>query len=121
MIEIPPASFRDTPYGEVDVAALDRLRTSFDTSQLLQLVDRLDACLAELGGVAAVRDELLKLHAMALTLLVEGAPLTVPNENACIWSEAESLQQDLEVLAGWVRSAQAGISPLINLAPDHEQ
>ncbi|MEQ6699816.1 Tn3 family transposase post-transcriptional regulator TnpC [Pseudomonas aeruginosa] len=120
MIEIPPASFRVTPYGEVDAVALDRLRDSFDTSQILQLVDQLDACLAELGGVMAVRDELLKLHAMALTL-VEGAPLTVPTENACIWSEAESLQQDLEALAGWVHSAQGGISSLVNLAPDHEQ
>lgn len=117
---IPPASFRVTPYGEVDAAALDRLRNSFDTSQILLLVDRLDTCLADLGGVVAVRDELLKLHAMALTL-VDGAPLTTPTENACIWSEAESLQQDLEALAGWVHSAQAGISPLVNLTPDHEQ
>ena len=119
-MHIPPASFRVTPYGEVDAAALDRLRDSFDTAQILLLVDRLDTCLAELGGVVAVRDELLKLHAMTLTL-VEGAPLTVPTENACIWSEAESLQQDLEALAGWVHSAQAAISPLVNLTPDHEQ
>mgnify|MGYP000536494062 FL=1 len=120
MIEIPPATFRVTPYGEVDGVALDKLRASFDTSQLLRLVDQFDACLAELGGVVAVRDELLKLHAMARTL-VEGVPLTVPTENACIWTEAESLQQNLETLAGWVRSAQAGIIPLVNLAPDHEQ
>lgn len=120
MIEILPATFRVTPYGEVDAIALDRLRASFDTSQILRLVDQLDACLADLGGVVAVRDELLKLHAMALTL-VEGAPLTVPTENACIWTEAESLQQDIEALAGWVRSAQAGITPLVNLAPDHAQ
>lgn len=120
MIEIPPASFRVTPYGEVDAAALDKLRDSFDTSQILRLVDQLDACLAELGGIVAVRDQLLTLHAMALTL-VEGSALTVPTEHACIWSEAESFQQDLEALAGWVRSAQAGIAPLVNLVPDHEQ
>ncbi len=120
MIEIPPASFRVTPYGEVDAVALDKLQDGFDTSQILRLVDRLDACLAELGGIVAVRDELLKLHAMALTL-VEGAALKVPTEDACIWSEAESLQQDLETLGAWVRSAQAGITPLVNLAPDHEQ
>lgn len=118
MIEIPPASFHITPYCEVDAVALERLREDFDTSQLLQLVDRLDACLADLGGVVAVRDELLRLHAMALTL-VEGSALTVPTENACIWSEAESLQQDLETLSEWVRSAQAGIAPLLGLAPDH--
>ncbi|HEN8707914.1 TPA: transposase [Pseudomonas putida] len=118
MIEIPPASFHTTPYGEVDAVALERLREDFDTSQLLQLVDRLDACLADLGGIVAVRDELLKLHAITLTL-VEGSVLTVPTENACIWSEAESLQQDLETLSEWVQSAQAGIVPLLALAPDH--
>ncbi len=67
MIEIPPASFHITPYGEVDAVALEKLREDFDTSQLLRLVDRLDACLANLGEIVAVRDELLKLHAMALT------------------------------------------------------
>lgn len=119
MMEIPPASFRVTPYGEVDAIALERLREHFDPSHLLRLVDRLDACLAELGGIAAFRDELLKLHAMALTL-VEGAVLTVPTEHACIWSEAESLQQDLEAFSERVRSAQDGITPLVILAPDHE-
>ncbi|EIU4991457.1 Tn3 family transposase post-transcriptional regulator TnpC [Pseudomonas aeruginosa] len=118
MIEIPPASFHITPYGEVDAVALERLREDFDTSQLLRLVDRLDASLADLGGIVAVRDELLKLHAMALTL-VEGSALTVPIENACIWSEAESLHQDLESLSEWARSAQAGIAPLLGLAPDY--
>jgi hypothetical protein len=39
MIEIPPASFHITPYGEVDAVALERLREDFDTSQLLRLVD----------------------------------------------------------------------------------
>jgi hypothetical protein len=45
MINVPPASFRLTPYGEVDAVALENLRDSFDTSQLLRLVDRLDVCL----------------------------------------------------------------------------
>ena len=86
MINVPPASFRVTPYGEVD------------TSQLLRLVDRLDACSLEMGGTTAIRDELLRLHAMVLTI-VEGIALTVPAESACIWAEAESLQTDLEALA----------------------
>ena len=51
MIEVPPASFQTTPYGEVDSVALERLRANFDTTRLLQLVGRLDACLAGLGGI----------------------------------------------------------------------
>ena len=119
MINIPPASFRLTPYGEVDAVALENLRVSFDTSQLLRLVDRLDVCLVELGGITSIRDELLRLHAMALTI-VEGIALTVPAESACIWTEAQSLQMDLEALVSWARSAQLIIAPLINLAPQHE-
>jgi|TARA_Y100001001_G_scaffold135379_1_gene136372 hypothetical protein len=51
-----------------------------------------------MGGTTAIRDELLRLHAMVLTI-VEGIALTVPAESACIWAEAESLQTDLEALA----------------------
>lgn len=120
MIDIPPASFRVTPYGEVDATTLEQLRDHFDTSQLLRLVDHLDTCLADIGGIAALRDELLRLHAMALTI-VEGTALTVPAEHACIWAEAESVQLDLEALASWVRSAQISIAPLANLEPSHEQ
>lgn len=120
MIDIPPATFRVTPYGEVDATALDHLREHFDTSTLLQLVERLDVCLADMGGVVAVRDELLRLHAMTLTI-VEGAVLSVPTENCCIWAEAESLQLDLEALALWVRSAQLCLAPLLGLVPDHDK
>jgi hypothetical protein len=73
----------------------------------------------ELGGITSIRDELLRLHAMALTI-VEGIALTVPAESACIWTEAQSLQMDLEALVSWARSAQLIIAPLINLAPQHE-
>src|SRR3546814_3171486 len=95
------------------------LRDGFDTSQLLRLVDRLDACSLEMGGTTAIRDELLRLHAMVLTI-VEGIALTVPAESACIWAEAESLQTDLEALVSWARTAQLLIAPLISLAPTRE-
>lgn len=70
----------------------------YDTSRLLDLVDSLDAW-----------------------PLVEGAPPTVPTENACIWAVAESLQLNLEALAAWVRFAQTCVKPLVNLVPEHEQ
>lgn len=116
MINIPPASFRLTPYGEVDAVALENLRDSFDTSQLLRLVDRLDVCLVELGGITSIRDELLRLHAMALTL-IDGTVPTVPAENACVWETAESMRLDLESLSLWIRDAQLMTAPLRGLAP----
>ncbi|HBO2521188.1 Tn3 family transposase post-transcriptional regulator TnpC [Pseudomonas aeruginosa] len=84
--------------GEVDATALEQVRDGYDTSRLLDLVDSLDAW-----------------------PLVEGAPPTVPTENACIWAVAESLQLNLEALAAWVRFAQTCVKPLVNLVPEHEQ
>ena len=118
MINIPPASFRVTPCGEVDAAALDKLRNSFDTSQLLGLVDRLDTSLTEMGGMIALRDDLLKLHAMAQAL-VEGTLPPLTTEESCIWEVAESVLLDLETLSSWIRTAQMMIAPLVDLAPEH--
>ncbi|HBP1920399.1 Tn3 family transposase post-transcriptional regulator TnpC [Pseudomonas aeruginosa] len=118
MINIPPASFRATPCGEVDVAALEKLRNSFDTSQLLGLVDRLDTSLSELGGMIAVRDDLLKLHAISLALL-EGTLPPVTTEESNVWEVAESVLLDLETLGSWIRTAQMTIAPLVDLMPEH--
>jgi len=38
MSDIPSAPLRVMPYGEVDAAALQQLRGSLDTSQLLRLI-----------------------------------------------------------------------------------
>lgn len=56
-MHIPPASFRVTPYGEVDAKALDSLRQAYETPQLLNVVDQLDTCLAEIGGVDSIRND----------------------------------------------------------------
>lgn len=118
MISIPPASFRATPCGEVDAAALEKLRDSFDTSQLLELVERLDASLADVGGIISLRDDLLKLHAMAQAL-VEGTLPPLTTEESCIWEVAESVQLDLEMLSSWIRTAQMMIAPLVDVMPEH--
>lgn len=118
MISIPPASFRVTPCGEVDAAALEKLRDSFDTSQLLGLVERLDASLAEMGGMIAVRDDLVRLHMMAQAL-VEGTLPPVAAEESNVWEVAESVLLDLETLVSWIRTAQMIVAPLVELMPEH--
>ena len=118
MIDTLPPSFRITAYGEVDAAALERFCEHFDTSRLLRVVDHLDRCLEDMGGMVALRDELLRLHAMSM-MLVEGVPPAAPTENPSIWAEAEALQLDLDSLTTWICSATAVITPLTELAPDY--
>ncbi len=119
-MRIPPASFRVTPYGEVDAKALDSLRESYETSQLLNVVDQLDACLAEIGGIGSIRDNLLHLHAMALTVM-EGSPLTVVISDVdSIWEEALALQGDISALRSCLQAGAEHLSPLAALAPDYQ-
>lgn len=119
-MHIPPASFRVTPYGDVDAKVLDSLRASYDTSQLLSLVDRLDACLAEIGGVGSIRDDFLRLHAMAMTVL-EGFPLTVATSDVdSIWEEAMTLQENISALCSCLQAGSKYLAPLAALAPDHQ-
>ncbi|MDW3713281.1 Tn3 family transposase post-transcriptional regulator TnpC [Pseudomonas sp. 2023EL-01195] len=93
-MNIPPASFRVTPYGEVDAEALERLHDDYDTIQLLRLVDGLDLLLKEMNNIGGLRDGLLRVHAMAKTVL-DGAALSVSvTEGGSIWEEAESLDED---------------------------
>ncbi|WP_407074095.1 MULTISPECIES: Tn3 family transposase post-transcriptional regulator TnpC [unclassified Pseudomonas] len=117
-MHIPPASFRVTPYGEVDAKALDSLRVSYDTSQLLNLVDRLDACLAEIGGIGGIRDNFLRLHAMAMTIL-EDSPLAVAITDVdSIWEQAVVLQEDISTLCSCLQTGSKHLAPLAALAPD---
>ncbi|MGH8382520.1 Tn3 family transposase post-transcriptional regulator TnpC [Pseudomonas sp.] len=119
-MHIPPASFRVTPYGEVDAKALDSLRQDYETSQLLSVVDRLDACLAEIGGIGSIRDNFLRLHAMALTVM-EGSPLTVAASDVdSIWEEAMALQEDISALCSCLQGGSKHVDPLAALAPDYQ-
>ena len=116
-MNIPPASFRVTPYGEVDAEALERLHDDYDTIQLLRLVDGLDLLLKEMNNIGGLRDGLLWVHAMAKTVL-DGAALSVSvTEGGSIWEEAESLDEDLVELGNWLASVRVQLKPLIELMP----
>ncbi|SDU51447.1 Tn3 family transposase post-transcriptional regulator TnpC [Pseudomonas yamanorum] len=119
-MHIPPASFRVTPYGEVDVKALKSLRASYETSELHNWVDRLDACLAQIGGIASIRDDFLRLHAMAMTVL-EGSSLAVAASDVdSIWEEAIALQEDISALCYCLQAGSKQVAPLAALAPDYQ-
>jgi hypothetical protein len=118
-MHIPPAAFRVTPYGDVDAKALDSLRASYDISQLLSLVDRLEACLADIGGGGSIRDDFLRLHAIAMTLL-EGSPAVATSDVDSIWEQAMALQEDISALCSCLQAGSKYLAPLAELAPDYQ-
>ncbi len=65
----------DTPHGRLDREALERARDSYDTTSLLRTVDELAELLGEVAGEDGWRDQLLRLHRMAHTV-INGASFT---------------------------------------------
>ena len=83
-----PGKVKKTPYGKVQTDALEQLQGSFNTQQLLSAVDQLDR-LRELVTTPAFRDDLLRLHGMAHTI-INGAAMTAPSGGEAIWELAGS-------------------------------
>jgi hypothetical protein len=104
-----------TPYGLVRLDVLQALQSSFDTTVLLKTVDELDRIWGQ--WKKELRDDLLRLHAMAHTV-INDAPLTYPPPDESLAdmaaSVAEQLQDYREVLEGTI----AGIKQLASLGPD---
>jgi len=106
----------DTAVGRVDATALEELRENFGTHELLELVDALDEWRGRIGDPDGLRAGVLRLHAMAHTL-VNGAPLTTNVENLAIWELADALESELMQIEGAKRAMKL-LRPLLKLAPD---
>ena len=115
MMKIEPPNFRVTAYGEVDAEALDALRASYDTTTLLALVDRLDR-LRPFFSADCLRDKVLRLHAMAHTVL-NGAPLSIPAEGTDVSVHVEDLLQEFSAVVEALDLAFDTVRPLADLAP----
>ena len=75
-----------TAFGPVNAAVLERLRRSFETHRLLDAVDQMDR-LVELIADSSFREDLLRLHAMANTI-INDAPKTISSSKEKIWELA---------------------------------
>ncbi|MFB9160266.1 Tn3 family transposase post-transcriptional regulator TnpC [Chromobacterium violaceum] len=116
-MDLPEPTFQVTPYGDVDAKQLKSLRDSFDTTSLLKLVDRLDGLQGRLKPIDGIRDDLLRLHGMAHTVL-NGSPLTRPSSDLDIWEEAAELANEFRDLAEVFLQAAEQVEPLAELRPD---
>ena len=103
-----------TPYGHVHATALENLRSTFDTTELLKAVDDLDRLYAH--WKKELRDDLLHVHAMAHTL-INDAPLSCAPEEG-LGELAATLAGEFQDCRAVVRSTIALLQQIATLAPD---
>lgn len=117
-MDLPEPRFAVTPYGDVDAAALDVLRQSFDTTVLLELVEALAPMAQRLDKTGGVRDELLRLHRMVHTV-INGANLGEAGSDD-LWEVAADLIDEFQQMSELCLEIAASLQPLAELQPDHD-
>jgi hypothetical protein len=81
-----------TAFGAVNRPVLEALQDSFDTQQLLELVDQLDKLRSRICDPEGLRGDLLRLHAMAHSIIngasmaTEGGAHGMPPWQFVLWS-----------------------------------
>ncbi len=117
-MKIPPPTFSTTPYGDVDAAKLGTLLEGYNTADLLRQVERLELVMRRFRQTKGIRDDILRLHRMAHTV-VNGAPLSEPYKEE-LWELAAALVEELESVANTCEEIVTAIQPLADLEPHSE-
>ena len=104
-----------TPYGPVREEALERLRSSFDTSRLLAAAGAVDRFCQQ--WTEELRRDLFAVHGMAHTV-INGAPLTeLPGEET-LTEIAASLSLALDDAVEPLRIVVRLLDEIAGLAPE---
>ncbi|MFM0514350.1 Tn3 family transposase post-transcriptional regulator TnpC [Paraburkholderia sp. RL17-373-BIF-A] len=111
------AAVTATPYGEVDAAALDALQSGYDTTRMLDAVGRLDEVRASLYDPAGLREDLLRLHRIAHTL-VNGAGLTVGTQDEFFVDQVTDVIDQIEQYVADLLGIRDVLRPLETLRPE---
>jgi hypothetical protein len=106
----------DTPYGQLDKAALLELENTYDTRVLLSAVEQLDQILLAARAQDGLRDTLLRLHGMAHTV-VNGAGMVGSAQGESLpelaFDTTTELRELIATLQRWIKQ----IEPLEALQP----
>jgi hypothetical protein len=111
------AAVTATPYGEVDTAALENLEASYDTTRILDAVSKLDQLRASLHDPECLRDDLLRLHGMAHTIL-NGASLTLTSQDMPFVDQVTDSIDQIDEYVAQLEAIREILQPLETLRPD---
>ena len=106
-----------TPYGEVDVAALETLQSGYDTTRMLDAVDTLDDVRTSLYDPEGLREDLLRLHSMAHAI-VNGAGPTVVSQDDPFVDQVSDVLDQIDHYVAELLSVREVLQPLESLRPD---
>jgi len=108
----------DTLHGPVDSEALQSLRQSFDTRNILHAVELLDGIRARCGP-DGLRDDLLRLHGMAHTV-INGASLSYSTAGPTLVEQVDAVLVELDDWIVALERMRNSMEPLERLRPDGE-
>lgn len=111
------ATVTATPYGEVDAAALETLQSGYDTTRLLDAVDRLDDVRTSLYDPEVLREDLLRLHSMAHAV-VNGASPPVGSQDDRFVDQVSDVLDQIDHYVAELLSIREVLQPLESLRPD---
>lgn len=104
-----------TAVGLVDRNVLDKLRENFDTRKILDAISDLDEARAELEEPGGPRNDLFRLHDMAMYLFDDDAP---PAEDDEIWELADELSSRVFHCREALERVEEVLDELAGLMPD---
>ncbi|MEW5835055.1 MAG: hypothetical protein B7X39_19630 [Lysobacterales bacterium 14-68-21] len=97
--------------GQPTQSTLEHLRATFDTTDLLRLVDLLDEVCVVLAYPDALRADMLRLHAMAHAV-ISGGPLSVASSPAALGELATEISMEADRVAALLAAIRRGVQPL---------
>ncbi|HTF63806.1 MAG TPA: hypothetical protein VK638_14035 [Edaphobacter sp.] len=104
-----------TPYGYVRIRTLQTLQSTFDTTELLKAVDDLDRFYAQ--WKRELRDDVLRVHAMAHSV-INDAPLSCAPGEEGLGEIAASVADELQECRNTFTSVVSLLKQLATLKPD---
>jgi hypothetical protein len=111
----------ETEYGKIDKAALENLQDTFDTMDLLKVVDIIDKLRGKNESLYDLRTKVLSLHAMAHTIINDAEISITTDENILeLADEIEWEIDEISELMDEFGDAKDIIHKVLELTPEFE-